>query len=91
MPKAAQITVRGKVQGVGFRHFVYNIAKNLSLTGFVRNNPDRSVTICCEGNDVQVKMFIESVKKGSVHSNVEKVSVQYYNSTGKYNEFNITG
>jgi acylphosphatase len=88
--KGVNITVHGKVQGVGFRYFVYNFARNLGLTGWVKNNPDRSVSVCAEGNDIQIQMLVDAVKKGPVHSNVEKVSVQYYNGTGKYNEFKIT-
>ena len=32
-----RIQVRGTVQGVGFRPFVFNLAKRLQISGFVRN------------------------------------------------------
>ncbi|MET9667077.1 carbamoyltransferase HypF [Streptomyces sp. NPDC006475] len=35
-----QVTVRGVVQGVGFRPFVYTLAEELGLTGWVTNNAD---------------------------------------------------
>lgn len=89
--KGVNITVWGRVQGVGFRYFVYNYARNIGIVGWVKNNPDRSVTVCAEGSEPQIDMIVEAVKKGPSHAQVEKVKLQYYNSTGKYNEFNITG
>jgi hydrogenase maturation protein HypF len=43
-----RIVVRGTVQGVGFRPFVYNLARRLSLSGFVQNNA-QGVVIEAEG------------------------------------------
>jgi hydrogenase maturation protein HypF len=36
--KACEITISGRVQGVGFRPFIYNLAKNYDVKGFVTNN-----------------------------------------------------
>jgi hydrogenase maturation protein HypF len=36
--KACEITISGRVQGVGFRPFIYNLAKNYDIKGFVTNN-----------------------------------------------------
>ncbi|HHT9126117.1 MAG TPA: carbamoyltransferase HypF [Candidatus Brocadiia bacterium] len=57
MPKRMQISARGLVQGVGFRPFVYNLAKRFSLSGFVQNDTD-GVLIDVEGNDDSVKEFL---------------------------------
>ncbi len=46
--KRIRIKVKGVVQGVGFRPFVYNLAKSLNLTGFVTNTA-KGVTIEVEG------------------------------------------
>ncbi len=46
------IDVRGIVQGVGFRPFVYKLAQSLSLTGYVFNSSS-GVTIEIEGNEIR--------------------------------------
>ena len=50
------IAVRGIVQGVGFRPFVYGLASRLSLTGFVRNAPN-GVVIEVEGESSAIARF----------------------------------
>ena len=57
--KRLHIQVKGVVQGVGFRPFVYNLAKNLNLKGFVTNT-SKGVTIEVEGE--KVSEFIEKLK-----------------------------
>jgi len=58
--KRFHIQVKGVVQGVGFRPFVYNLAKNLNLKGFVTNT-SKGVTIEIEGE--KVLDFIEKLEK----------------------------
>ncbi len=56
------ITVRGVVQGVGFRPFVYNAARAAGLAGFVRNEADR-VRIDIEGPSDAVARFVDRLRK----------------------------
>lgn len=51
-----RLTVRGLVQGVGFRPAVYRAAVELGLAGYVRNDPD-GVTIEVEGDDDTLDAF----------------------------------
>ena len=60
METRVRIFVKGIVQGVGFRPFVYNLARLLNLQGFVMNS-SRGVTIEVEGNNSSV--FIEKLTK----------------------------
>ena len=55
MVERAQITVKGTVQGVGFRPYVYALATSLGLAGYVSNTTD-GVYIDIEG--VSVADFI---------------------------------
>ncbi len=52
MAQRAKIEVRGIVQGVGFRPFVYNLAESLGLSGYVTNTSE-GVTIEVEGEGVE--------------------------------------
>ena len=52
-----QILVRGIVQGVGFRPFVYNLARRFELAGFVLNS-SAGVTIEVEGDAAQIERFV---------------------------------
>ncbi|MFN4132170.1 MAG: carbamoyltransferase HypF [Caldimicrobium sp.] len=58
MKKAYQIVVRGIVQGVGFRPYVFNLAKICHLTGWVKNT-QKGVEIRIEGEEENLKKFID--------------------------------
>src|ERR1035437_9971943 len=55
------IEVRGIVQGVGFRPFVYKLAHSLGLTGYVFNSSS-GVTIEIEGGEAKLHAFIETLQ-----------------------------
>ena len=60
---AQQLWVRGVVQGVGFRPFVYNLALRLGIVGWVRNT-SAGVQIHAEGTPAQVQAFVAALPKG---------------------------
>src|SRR5277367_689358 len=61
MMSAYSITVRGIVQGVGFRPFVYRLAIANGLTGWVLNAGE-GVRIHLEGDEVPLQLFLEGLK-----------------------------
>ncbi|RJQ53778.1 MAG: carbamoyltransferase HypF [Nitrospiraceae bacterium] len=61
MKHRMQITIKGIVQGVGFRPFIYNLARRLNLSGYVLNNTT-GVSIEVEGEGPDIKEFLDSVK-----------------------------
>lgn len=60
----AQIRVRGQVQGVGFRPFVYRLAHELGLSGWVRNDAE-GVEIALEGAQPQVTELLRRLRSES--------------------------
>jgi len=55
------VVVRGVVQGVGFRPFVYGVAHSLDLTGWVQNRLDR-VRIEIEGQPERLDQFLDQLR-----------------------------
>lgn len=67
------VTIRGRVQGVGFRMFVEDTAERLNLEGWVRNKRDGSVEAVFAGSDESVSAAVEACPKGPRGSLVESV------------------
>ncbi|MEH7251212.1 carbamoyltransferase HypF [Neobacillus niacini] len=61
MRTALKIAVRGRVQGVGFRPFVFGLADTYRLSGTVQNNMD-GVKIHLEGESVAIQHFLSDLK-----------------------------
>jgi len=55
--------VTGIVQGVGFRPFIYRMAKRQELRGFVRNRADAVVEITLEGEKSRIDDFLKSLSQ----------------------------
>ena len=86
----AQIRVSGQVQGVGFRPFVFRLAHELGLAGWVRNDSE-GVEIAVEGARQQVMCLIERLQsEPPVMARVEKVTHDLAQATGDLHGFNIT-
>ena len=60
-----EIKVSGIVQGVGFRPFVYRIAVENGLVGYVRNRGDAVVEIVVEGKEKNVEQLLRDLKEKS--------------------------
>jgi hydrogenase maturation protein HypF len=64
MASACSIRVRGVVQGVGFRPFVYRLARANTLAGWVLNG-EEGVEIYLEGSDPNLQAFVQNLKTQS--------------------------
>ena len=64
MNRSMKIDIRGIVQGVGFRPFVYNLARQYGLFGFVRNDAS-GVSIEVEGEKSRIEKFVARIKAES--------------------------
>jgi acylphosphatase len=70
-----KITVKGIVQGVGFRYACLQFARGIGIKGFVKNQYDGTVYIEAEGTEIQIKHFIKWCWNGSSHASVSDVYV----------------
>jgi acylphosphatase len=76
MRKHFNITVAGRVQGVFFRASTKTSADHLNIKGFVKNQPDGSVYIEAEGEEDDLKQFIEWCKLGPKSARVDSYEVK---------------
>ncbi len=73
--KRYEITVRGRVQGVGFRYAARKQARSLGLKGWVENRPDGSVLSQIQGKAEACNSFIQWCRTGPGYSWVEGVDL----------------
>lgn len=67
------VLVRGRVQGVGFRWFVRQAARDLGLAGWVRNRPDGTVEVAAAGEPQALERLRETLREGPEGASVSAV------------------
>jgi len=86
----AEVRVTGRVQGVGFRPFIYRLAVRHGLRGYVINLGDAGVEVVVEGATGNVEGFINSIKSEAPSvSEVGGVKAFYRPYRGRFNKFII--
>ena len=68
--------VLGRVQGVGFRYFVWREAESLGVNGWVRNMVDGSVEVLATGSIAELESLRQLLEEGPRSSHVTSVSVK---------------
>lgn len=81
-------TIKGNVQGVGFRSFVYNRAKAFGIKGYVENLDDGSVRVVAEGEEDHLLTFERYLYEGSTFSRVDAVEFEEFPIHG-YKDFEV--
>ena len=89
--KKIHITISGKVQGVGFRYWLYQKSNERNVYGWVKNKNDGDVEAVLIGNYKDVDEIIELCKKGPLSSKVTYVKTQNYEQEYPKKSFNILG
>lgn len=89
MDQRAIIIVKGVVQGVFFRDSTRRKAQELQVRGVVRNLPDGTVEIVCEGEKEALKRLIEWAGHGPRGAYVEHVDVSWVTYVGEFKDFRI--
>jgi len=84
-----EASVRGRVQGVGFRYYVVSEAEHLGVTGWVSNEQDGSVRCVAEGRRDHLEKLLDIIREGTMSSIVESVSEAWMPYTGRWGSFGI--
>lgn len=84
-----EATVRGRVQGVGFRYFVVRRAAELGLVGWVANMADGSVRCVAEGPAHALAALQQALGEGPIGAVVDAVDAVRMPATGRFERFAV--
>jgi len=85
----AVITAKGDVQRVGYRDTVQKIARDLEITGCIRNIEPYDVRMIAEGYEKKLKQFIEAIKTERYPIFVKDLDVEWGDATAEFEYFKI--
>lgn len=70
------VRVHGRVQGVFFRAWTADQARELGVAGWVRNCPDGSVEAHLTGDEQAVAQMVERLRDGPPHAIIDRLDVE---------------
>jgi acylphosphatase len=73
---ARHVFYEGRVQGVGFRYIVRQIATAFDVTGWVRNLPDARVELLAAGHGGEVEDFLQAIRESDLASFIRNETVE---------------
>ena len=86
---AAHVTISGRVQGVNFRYYTVKKARELAVTGWVRNLSDGRVEATFEGDEASVREVVDWCHHGPPAAKVREVAVEWEPPTSSYDGFDV--
>ena len=89
MPVRLEATVRGVVQGVGFRYFVLQLIRGTTVTGWVANGGAGEVQCVMEGDRADLERLLLELKRGPAGALVDRVQAVWMPGTGSFRDFSI--
>ena len=81
--------VSGKVQGVWFRKYTLDSARDIGVVGMVKNLVDGTVLVNASGKKKNLREFKELLENGSPNSRVDKIDYSWENLSIEYSTFEI--
>lgn len=88
MPTRVTVIYTGRVQGVGFRYRVSELAGRYAVTGFVRNLPDGTVELVAEGQPGELESFLDAIHL-RMQANIRDTSIHREPALGEFDSFAI--
>jgi acylphosphatase len=89
MAEQLHAVVHGRVQGVSFRHYTMLRARELGLTGWVRNLPDGTVETTAEGDKTALDALLDFLQDGPPAAHVSRVDESWHTASGKFVDFTV--
>ncbi len=77
------------MRGIGFRYTAREVACGYEVTGFVRNLPDGRVEMIVEGDEEEVKAFLDAIKASQLGSHIRQTDVEWLEPRNDAKQFEI--
>jgi acylphosphatase len=84
-----EVTVRGRVQGVGYRVYALDAADRHGITGWVANQSGGLVRAIGEGDEPELRAWLEALRRGPAGGDVTDVVELWSAATGAFDTFEI--
>jgi acylphosphatase len=84
-----EAVVHGRVQGVGFRMFVVDVATNRGLAGWVANEASGRVRCVAEGPRDDLRALLADLHDGPSGARVERVDATWLPASGEFGRFEV--
>ena len=68
--KTLRVHYEGRVQGVGFRYTVKNLAREFEVSGTIANLPDGRVELVASGEPDEVDAFLEAIRASALAGHI---------------------
>ncbi len=88
---ARHVFYEGRVQGVGFRYTVCQIAAGFDITGWIRNLPDGRVELLAAGEADELADFLQAIRESGLGSFIRKETGEDVAAPAKLRGFEIVG
>ncbi len=89
MRKEIYAKVYGNVQGVFFRQFTKDKAQALAIVGYAKNMIDGTVDIIAQGEEENLKQFVEAISAGPETAEVDSLELEWGRPTEDFLGFTI--
>lgn len=89
MNRQLSVIVKGKVQGVWYRAWTQETARELGLTGWVRNKADGSVAALAQGDEETLNEFLDRLHDGPPLARVTTVDTAWSDPEEEFTAFDL--
>lgn len=87
--KTYRVRVSGRVQGVGFRYSTRQQAARDGVKGYVRNMPDGTVEVVCQGEKKKLDRFLTWLRSGPPGAHVINIETEEVKTSTSFPRFAI--
>jgi len=84
-----RVLYSGRVQGVGFRYAVRQVARGYEVTGTVRNLPDGRVELFAEGGGDELQAFRQAIRDAGMEHFIQNEEISWGDAKNEFRGFEI--